>query len=110
MSPVMENIGLRVGEAVIIDDVSLTLARGPLQIGIRPDFVTLAPTGGLPGQVRKVDDLGRKRLAHVTLGGQATVAMVPDEMQSIGTEACVLMAPERLLVYHNDVRVAGEAL
>jgi glycerol transport system ATP-binding protein len=85
-------------------------ADGALQVGIRPDFVTLAQSGGLPVQVKKIDDLGRKRLAHVSLGGVPMVAMVPDSMQSIGPEARVLMAPERLLVYHNDVRVEGMAL
>jgi glycerol transport system ATP-binding protein len=85
-------------------------ADGTLQIGIRPDFVSLAPSGGLPVQVEKIDDLGRKRLAHVSLGGVKLVAMVPDSMHSIGPQASVLMAPERLLVYHNDVRVEGMAL
>jgi glycerol transport system ATP-binding protein len=85
-------------------------ADGALQVGIRPDFVTLAPSGGLPVQVKKIDDLGRKRLAHVSLGGVPMVAMVPDSMHSIGAQASVLMAPERLLVYHNDVRVEGMAL
>jgi len=83
---------------------------GMLQVGIRPDFVTLAQSGGVPVQVKKIDDLGRKRLAHVSLGGVPMVAMVPDSMQSIGPESRVLMAPERLLVYHNDVRVEGMAL
>jgi glycerol transport system ATP-binding protein len=83
---------------------------GALQVGIRPDFVTLTQSGGLPVQVRKIDDLGRKRLAHLSLGGVPIVAMVPDSMQSIGAQASVVMVPERLLVYHNDVRVEGMAL
>jgi glycerol transport system ATP-binding protein len=83
---------------------------GTLQLGIRPDFVTLTQRGGLPVEIRKIDDLGRKRLAHISLGGVDLVATVPDEMHSIGAQAGVLMAPERMLVYHNDVRVEGVAL
>ena len=80
-----------------------------MQIGIRPDFVTLSATGALKVQVRRIDDYGRKRLAHVTLGGLPLVATVPPEMHSIGTEASVLMDPLRVLVYQNSVRVEGQA-
>ena len=82
-------------------------ADGRVQIGVRPDFVTLAPSGGPPVQVQRIADFGRKRLAHVTLGGLPLVATVPDGMTSIGSEACVRFDPARVLVYHNDVRVAG---
>jgi glycerol transport system ATP-binding protein len=86
------------------------LAReGQVQVGIRPDFVMLAASGGLRVQVRRVDDYGRKRLAHVTLGGLPLVATVPNEMHSIGAEACVQFDPARVLVYQNDLRVEGLA-
>jgi len=80
---------------------------GRTQIGVRPDFVTLASGRGHRVQVRRVDDLGRKRLAHVSLAGHPLVATVPPEMSGIGAEAFVSLDPARVLVYHNDVRVAG---
>ena len=84
-----------------------------VQIGIRPDFVTLAPSGSAAGgpsvQVQRIADFGRKRLAYVTLGGLPMVATVPNSMESIGAEACVQFDPARVLVYHNDVRVQGLA-
>ncbi|MGD0110215.1 MAG: ABC transporter ATP-binding protein [Rhodopila sp.] len=83
---------------------------GSLQIGVRPDFVSLSPGGGIKVQVRRVDDFGRKRLAHVTLGGLPLVATVPVDMQSVGTEAWVNFDPSHVLVYRDDVRVAGVAI
>jgi glycerol transport system ATP-binding protein len=77
------------------------------RIGVRPDFVTLAPARGLKVKVRRVDDLGRKRLAHVSLAGHPMVATVPPDMQAIGEEAFVAMDPAHVLVYHDEVRVEG---
>jgi glycerol transport system ATP-binding protein len=83
---------------------------GPIQIGIRPDFVKLGSSmGGIPVQVRRVDDFGRKRLAHVTLGGHAMVATVPADMSIFGNEASVHFDADHMLVYQNDVRVPGVA-
>jgi glycerol transport system ATP-binding protein len=76
-----------------------------LQIGVRPDFVTLTPGNGLKVQVRRVDDFGRKRLAHVSLDGLPLVATVPDSMPSVGSEASIAFDPAHVLVYQNDIRV-----
>jgi glycerol transport system ATP-binding protein len=80
-----------------------------VQIGVRPDFVTLTPGNGLRVQVRRLDDFGRKRLAHVSLGGLPLVATVPDDMPSLGAEANVSFDAAHVLVYQNDVRVDGVA-
>ena len=82
---------------------------GNLQIGVRPDFVTVSSSGGIKVQVRRIDDLGRKRMAHVTLGGLPLVATVPLDMPDPGPDACVNFDPARVLVYQNDVRVPGAA-
>ena len=60
-------------------------------------------------QVRRIDDFGRKRLAHVSLGGCPMVATVPDDMTSIGDDATVRFDAAHVLVYQNDVRVEGLA-
>jgi glycerol transport system ATP-binding protein len=80
-----------------------------VQIGVRPDFVTLTPNNGLKVQVRRVDDFGRKRMAHVSLGGLPLVATVPPDMASVGTEANLCFDAAHVLVYRNDVRVQGIA-
>ena len=83
---------------------------GTLQIGVRPDFVSLTAGSGLRVQVRRIDDFGRKRLAHVSLGGLPLVATVPPDMASVGNEANVAFDAAHVLVYQNDVRVEGVAV
>ena len=42
-----------------------------VQIGVRPDYTELSSMAGVPVQVRRVADLGRKRLAYVDSGRTA---------------------------------------
>jgi glycerol transport system ATP-binding protein len=95
------------GDEVRLGAAYPRLVSGRVQIGVRPDFVTLTPGNGLKVQVRRVDDFGRKRLAHVSLGGLPLVATVPDSMASVGTEAGVAFDAAHVLVYQNDIRVDG---
>jgi glycerol transport system ATP-binding protein len=80
-----------------------------VQIGVRPDYTELSSMAGVPVHVRRVADLGRKRLAYVTLGGQQIVATIPPEMSSIGDQANVVFDPRRTHVYVDDIRVTGAA-
>ena len=104
------------GTRVIVDGNEIPLgaayptlpADSPVKLGIRPDYATLA-ANGLPVQVRRVDDLGRKRLAHVTLGSQPLVVTVPNGM-TMGSEASVRLDPARTHIYVDDHRVEGQAL
>ena len=82
---------------------------GKVEIGIRPDFAMLAADSGLPVQVRRIDDLGRKRFAHVTLGGQPFVATIPPAMASIPDNVQVSLNPAHVHVYVDDFRVKGVA-
>jgi glycerol transport system ATP-binding protein len=80
-----------------------------VQIGVRPDFAVLTPGNGLKVQMRRIDDYGRKRLAHVTLEGLPMVVTVPDTMVCVGSEVGVTFDAAHVLVYKNDVRVDGVA-
>jgi glycerol transport system ATP-binding protein len=86
-----------------------SLPAGPVQVGIRPDFALLCRDGGVPVQVRKIDDLGRRRLAHVSLGGRPLVATVPPGLTIDGSEAAVTLSPAHMHVYVDDHRVEGVA-
>jgi len=87
-----------------------TLPGGKIQLGIRPDFALLRRGGGgVPVQVRRIDDLGRRRLAHVTLGSCPLIATVPPDMTLDGSEAAVDLSPAHLHVYVDDHRVEGLA-
>ena len=81
-----------------------------LQLGVRPDFVDAGgETGGLAVQVRRIEDLGRKRLAHVTLGGHPLVATVPAGMRQRRRARPSAAASIRRMCSSttNDVRVRG---
>ena len=80
-----------------------------IKVGVRPEFVSLTSGPGLPVQVRRLADLGRKRLAYVSLGGHALVASVPREMESVGEAANIAIDPNNTHVYVDDVRVQGAA-
>jgi glycerol transport system ATP-binding protein len=107
----LQGTGVRVGG----EDVPLGAAYPALKpgravtLGIRPDYVRLAPTG-VPVQLRRIDDLGRKRLAHVTLGGQPLVVTVPPGMTPEGQDLRVQLDPARTHLYVDDRRVEGERL
>ena len=78
-------------------------------LGIRPDHATITAGGGMPVQVRRIDDLGRKRLAHVSLGDQMLVATLPGGVAIEGSEARVRFDPARTHIYVDDRRVQGRA-
>src|SRR6478736_4933764 len=105
------------GSRALVDGAELELGavypeppkRQRVQIGVRPDYTTLSSVAGVPVQVRRVADLGRKRLAYVALGGQQIVATIPPEMSSIGDQAKVVFDPAHTHVYVDDMRVKGAA-
>jgi glycerol transport system ATP-binding protein len=81
-----------------------------VQIGVRPEFVALTATGGIPVQLRRVADLGRRRLAYVDLAGHSLVATVPPNMTSVGDRISVKFDPDQTHVYAADRRVQGVAV
>ncbi|MGO4564467.1 ABC transporter ATP-binding protein [Rhizobium sp. 2YAF20] len=78
-----------------------------VKVGIRPEFVRLTSGPGLAVQVRRIADLGRKRLAYVTLGDHPLVAVVPPEMETIPNEVNIALDRTQTHVYLNDIRVQG---
>ena len=74
-SPGMNLMAAKVsGSRALVDGAELQLSavyqeppKGQrVQIGVRPDYTELSSVAGVPVQVRRVADLGRKRLAYVT--------------------------------------------
>ena len=80
-----------------------------VQVGVRPEFVTLTTKPGLPVQLRRIADLGRKRLAYVELGPHSIVATVPPEMESVGDGVAIAIDPANTHVYVDEARVQGAA-
>ncbi len=80
-----------------------------VQLGIRPEFATLSRSEGLPVQVTRIEDLGRRRLARLTLAGQDVVATIPDDVTPETGEARLRLDPRHIHVYRDDRLVPGEA-
>ena len=81
-----------------------------IEIGVRPEFATLAPAGeGLPVKVERIDDLGRARLARLRLGDHAFAAGVPDGLDGIGDHAGLILQPGHIHVYADGQRLSGRA-
>jgi glycerol transport system ATP-binding protein len=82
-----------------------------IELGIRPEFVRLAEGGGpgLPVRVRRIDDLGRTRLARVEMAGLPIVASVPEGFAITGDEATVTLDPLHVHIYADGHLVPGEA-
>ena len=82
-----------------------------VKLGIRPDYATLTADGGLPVTVTRIDDLGRKCLAHASLGGgQSVVATVPRGMGVETGPARLRLDPAKLHVYVDERRVEGRTI
>ena len=95
------------GHAVPLAGHYAPLPASEVQLGVRPDFARLTEGEGLPVRVDRIDDLGRHRLARVSLGAEKLVATLPDGVSP--ERARLLLDPTRLHVYRDGLRVPPEA-
>ncbi|MDR3374417.1 MAG: ABC transporter ATP-binding protein [Ancalomicrobiaceae bacterium] len=79
-----------------------------VQIGFRPDYARTAPSGDIPVKVRRIEDLGRRRLARLALGPHEIYATVPHDVTIDGEDAALTIPPNRLFVYVDGRRIIGE--
>jgi glycerol transport system ATP-binding protein len=103
MSLVMENIGLRVGEAMIIEDVSLTLARGRMNVLLGP---TLA---GKTTLMRLMAGLDQPSSGRLLLDGR-DITGIPVRRRSVAMVYQQFINYPNLTVYENiasPLRVQG---
>ena len=82
-----------------------------IEIGIRPEFVRLAPPapGLVTAQVERIDDLGRSRFARVRVGDLRLAASVPNGVAATGNGAGLVFDRAQIHVYVNSRRVEGTA-
>ncbi len=82
-----------------------------IELGVRPEFVTLAPAGqGLPVQVDRIDDLGRVRIARVRLGDVPFNVTASGDIAISGSQAAIVMDPAHVNIYADGHLVEGAAL
>jgi glycerol transport system ATP-binding protein len=77
---------------------------GRIQIGIRPDYVTVSDQG-LPVIVKRVEDVGRHRIVRAELAGQPLNAILPEGM-SVPPDPRIAFATGKINVYADDWRVS----
>jgi glycerol transport system ATP-binding protein len=106
------------GATARIDGGTVALARAypalpgaRIEIGVRPEFASVRPRGtGLPVRIRRIDDLGRVRIARVELMGIPIAATVPDGQDiTFGEEASLVFDASKVHVYADGHLVEGEA-
>jgi glycerol transport system ATP-binding protein len=104
------------GAAAIVDGHRIALNGGyasppsgqRIELGVRPEYTTLARKGaGLPVRVRRIDDLGRFRIAKVALAGHAMAATVPEDLPIDGEEASITLETSRIHIYADGHVVAS---
>jgi glycerol transport system ATP-binding protein len=78
-----------------------------VELGIRPEFVRLG-AAGLPVTVRRVEDLGRRKVVWAALGGQEIAAVIGED-EAVPAEPHVRFAPEGINIYARSRRVPMEA-
>ena len=84
---------------------------GRVQVGVRPEHVTLASGEGLPVTIRRVEDVGRHRILRTETPAGPLDIVLP-EGAPLGADAThARFTPDRVNVYRDDWRVAppGEA-
>ena len=103
------NAVLAGGQAVPLSRLYPALPAGSrIELGIRPEFAEVAELG-LPVRIRRVEDLGRRRIARVELGGVPLAATLPEGVAIGGEEARIRLDPARIHLYADGRLVEGEA-
>lgn len=106
------------GDRAVVAGHEIPLGRGyrdipdgaALELGVRPEFVTLAHDGaGLPARLVKLDDLGRYQIAKVEVAGHPLNVLAPEGASIAGDEARIRFDPDHVNIYADGHLVDGEA-
>ncbi len=115
-SPGMNLIDARIaGRRAHIADATLELPAsygtpaGRTQIGIRPEYVRMTAGEGLPVTVRRIEDVGRRRIVRAELFGQPINVIVAEGEPLPEGASRVAFDPSRINVYADDWRLEGTA-
>ena len=86
---------------------------GTVKLGFRPDYAAIIPAGhdgppGIPVTVRRIEDLGRRRLVRAALGPHELIATLPPGFELNNEAAQLHVQPEHLHIYADDERVEPE--
>jgi glycerol transport system ATP-binding protein len=83
--------------------------KGRTQIGIRPEYVSMSATDGIPARILRIEDVGRHRILRAEIAGTPVNVILPEGAE-VGTDMTrVRFDPARVNVYVNDWRIKGGA-
>jgi len=91
------------GETIALPGGARAPAGTKTELGIRPEFVKLGAEG-LAFNVTRVDDIGREKIVHGTLGGHPLAAILPEGAE-VPAEPRAAFAPEGINIYADSWRV-----
>ncbi|WP_274425617.1 ABC transporter ATP-binding protein [Chelativorans sp. YIM 93263] len=94
------------GQSVALPGAPRRLSGERIELGIRPEFVRLGREG-MPVSVSKVEDIGRRKIIHANLEGEAIAAIVEEDGE-IPAEPRVIFDPAHLNLYADSWRVELE--
>jgi glycerol transport system ATP-binding protein len=63
---------------VLVETVNTSEAQGRTEIGVRPEFVSLA-SDGIPAEIVRIADIGRHRIVETEAAGQRVNAILPED-------------------------------
>lgn len=87
------------GQPILLEG-AIRPGAGQHEIGIRPEYVSLAP-GGLPAVVRKVMDMGRHSVVEAMAGRTRIAAVVDGPVPGQGETIHLAFAPEQTRLYRD---------
>ena len=102
------------GKVANVHGTSLALNRGykdlngKVEIGVRPEFVSLTEGNGLPVNVRRVEDVGRHKIVRADLFGNEINILAGEGVEVSPDMNRVTFDPQHVNVYVNDWLKAGE--
>jgi glycerol transport system ATP-binding protein len=73
---------------------------GEMQIGVRPEFVSIAASG-IPARVRKVSDVGRHNVVEAMAGDTKIKAVIEGVVPEQGSEVFLNLTPEKTRLYRD---------
>jgi glycerol transport system ATP-binding protein len=93
----------RIGAQTIALPGAPAAPAGPMELGIRPEFVKVG-TEGMPVSVRRVEDIGRQKIVRASLEGREIAAILGED-EEIPADPKVVFAPEGINLYASSWRV-----
>ena len=82
---------------------------GKIEIGIRPEFITLTDGPGIPISIMRVEDVGRHKIVRAMLNGVDFNIIVDETMSPALGNTNVILDPKHIHVYKDGWIVDGEA-